>query len=280
MPFESAPAPAGWSARLALAFARHGDRTVLVQRAHAGPLHVQKALYPEGPRVCHAIVLHPPAGIAGGDSLEIDVDAQAGSHVLLTTPGATKWYRTNGAEATQRVRLRVAAGGIVEWLPQESIVFDGARAQMALDVTLAADAAFVGMEVICLGRTASGERFARGALAVASDVQRDGALLWRERGRVHGSDPLLDSPVGFAGQPVAGTLLVASMQLDPALRDACRERVPTAGRGAVTLTSGMLIARYLGPACEPGRAWLAGIWSCVRQAVTGSAPMAPRIWST
>src|SRR6478736_2504397 len=121
----------GWRARLALAFERRGDRTVLARRHHEGPLVVQKPLYPEGDGVCHAIVLHPPAGIAGGDAIELSLRAGEGSSVLVTTPGAAKWYRSPGPTASQRISIEAAAGSTLEWLPQENIVFDGARADIA-----------------------------------------------------------------------------------------------------------------------------------------------------
>jgi len=145
-----------WHAELRLAFARAGERTVLRENRHLGPLRVQKALYPEGDAVCQAIVLHPPSGIAGGDHLTIEVDVAAGAHAQLTTPGAGKWYRSSGSEASQRIDLTVGAGATLEWLPQETIVFDGARARMETRVTLAADSRFIGWDILCLGRAAAG----------------------------------------------------------------------------------------------------------------------------
>ena len=278
---ERAPWPReGWRATLDLGIADSSGRSVLVRRRHEGPLHVQKALYPEGGEVCHIVVVHPPGGIVGGDQLAIDVEVGPQAHALVTTPGATKWYGSDARRARQEVRLTLQAGSVLEWLPQESIVFDAADAETALTVTMAAGATFVGMEIVCLGRTASGETFARGRLGVATTVTRVGATLWLERGVVHGGDPLLQSPVGFAGQPVTGTLLVAADDVDPDLRDACRTIAPAAGRGAVTLLPGILVARYLGPGAEPAREWLASVWSAVRRSVTGCAPALPRLWNT
>jgi len=128
------PVAQSWKARLRLGFERRDGRTVLAAREHDGPLVVQKALYPEGDAVCHAIVVHPPAGIAGGDELELNARSTEGAHALLTTPGAGKWYRSAGPWASQTLRFEVA--GALEWLPQESIVFDGALAQLETEVRL------------------------------------------------------------------------------------------------------------------------------------------------
>jgi urease accessory protein len=155
---EEAARP-GWQARLSLGFERRAETTALVQREHYGPLRVQKALYPEGAAVCDTIVLHPPGGIAGGDRLEISVAAAPHAHALLTTPGAGKWYRSGGRPAQQSLTVRVAREAVVEWLPQETIVFDGADAAMHSRIELAAGGVFCGWEILCLGRTAAGERF-------------------------------------------------------------------------------------------------------------------------
>src|SRR2546423_15456645 len=122
----SEPVAASWKARLSLSFARDGNRSVLAERSHEGPLVVQKPLYPEGDTVCHTILVHPPGGIAGGDELRIEARVGAAAHTLLTTPAAGKWYRSAGPWAQQRVRLDGGAGPSVQWLPQESILFDGA----------------------------------------------------------------------------------------------------------------------------------------------------------
>lgn len=280
MPFEQSPADTGWPARLALAFARRGEATTLAGCARAGPLHVQKTLHPEGPAVCHAIVVHPPGGIAAGDTLTIDVSAEAGAHALLTTPGATKWYRSRGAAARQSVSLDLSGGSIVEWLPQESIVFDAANAELSLHATLAGDAVLIGMETICLGRIAAGERLRSGAVALRTRVVRAGAPVWIEQGVLRGGDPLLASPIGLSGEPVVGTLFAAAPTIDDALVEACRSETPRAGRAAVTRLPGLIVARFLGPGSEACRDWLERVWSRVRPALAGRPATRPRIWST
>jgi urease accessory protein len=270
-----------WCARLELGFeARANHGTVLVHRRHEGPLRVQKALYPEGPEVCHALMLHPPAGIAGGDALTVQVRVGEGAKALITTPGAGKWYRSNGPLATQRLDFEVARGGVFEWLPQESIVFDRVNGRTETVVRLAGDATFIGLDLLCLGRTASGERLTRGQLRLASRIERDGRLIWSEQGLIEGGSRLLDSPVGLCGQPVTGSLLVASDALDASLLAACREIRPLVGDAAVTRLPGLLVARYLGPSAEAARAWFVALWSVLRPALAGRPAEVPRIWHT
>ena len=126
-----------WHARLEVGIARRGAASVAVHRRHSGPLRLQKALHPEGPSLAHLLVVHPPAGIAGGDRLEIDIDVDVDANALVTTPGATKWYRSEGARAHQAVALTVARGACLEWLPQENIVFDGADVETSTTIDCA-----------------------------------------------------------------------------------------------------------------------------------------------
>ena len=269
-----------WRAELALAFERRAPRTVLAARRHEGPLVVQKALYPEGESVCHAIILHPPAGIAGGDEIALAVRCSGGAHALLTTPGAGKWYRSAGHWARQGLDFEVDAGACLEWLPQETIVFDGALAQLQTEVRLAGDARYIGWEILCFGRTGSGETYRRGECRVRTTILRDGKPQWVERGVIEGGGRLLDAKAGLAGQPVCGTLTVAAPGLDAGLVTACRVPQPSAGDGAVTLVSGVLLARYLGPSGEAARRYFATLWEIVRPEVAGRRAVAPRIWAT
>lgn len=277
------PAPA-WHAALHLAFARTGERTVLRDNRHHGPLRVQKALYPEGEGVCQAIVLHPPSGIAGGDHLQISATVGAGAHAQLTTPGAGKWYRSGGPEASQRLELTVEEGAALEWLPQETIVFDGARARMETRVRLAADSRFIGWDILCLGRAAAGERFEHGRFDLLCRVERGGAPIWLERGGFDGADPMLASPAGWAGHGVGGTLLCAFPDLPrqaAGLLEALRAIAPGDGAShGITALPGVLVARYLGDNSEAARLWFARLWQTLRPACCGRPAVPPRIWNT
>ena len=269
-----------WRAELDLGFERRGDRTVLARRRHDGPLVVQKPLYPEGDAVCHAIIVHPPAGVAGGDELEIEARVEDGAHALLTTPGAGRWYRSAGPWARQSLRFEAKSGACLEWLPQETIVFDGALADLDTEVRLAADARFIGWEVLCFGRTGSGERFANGECRLRTLVTRAGQPLWQERGRIPAGGELMRSPAGLGGHTVCGTLCAAAAVLGPGLLAACRAVAPVAGDAAVTLLPGVLLARYLGDSSEAAKRYFTQVWGVLRPAVAGREAQEPRIWRT
>lgn len=273
-----ATAAAGWPAELALEIAPRAGRSICSAR-HRGPLRVQKALYPEGAALCHAIVLHPPGGIAGGDALTLDLRVAAGAQALLTTPGATKWYKANGRPSTQR--LRFAIDGQCEWLPQEAIVFDAAQAHSSLTIELGADAAMIGWDLVALGRQAAGERFCAGRYAQDIRLTRAGELLWHERTRLAGGDPLLASPVGLHGRPVFGCLWAAGHGVEALDLDALRTAIGAATAAPPTrLHAQLVVARVLAPQAADARAALIALWSALRPALFGRAAQLPRIWAT
>jgi urease accessory protein len=282
LPDPTPPPSMPWQANLALRFARRGDGTILAASRHEGPLRIQKALYPEGRDICHAIVLHPPAGICGGDRLHIDVEVGAEAQALLTTPGAGKWYRSAGALAEQIVNLKVSRGGTAEWLPQESIVFAGAQARMRTTVELEAGARYIGVETLCLGRRASGETFSRGTLQLATDIRLDGKPLWRERGRIEGGSALLDSPIGLAGFSVCSTVIAAGADVDAGTLAACRQATPVeaGAQFGVSAMPQLFVGRYLGHSSEAARAWFVELWRALRPAFIGRDMVVPRIWNT
>jgi len=278
---RSAQPARGWQARLGLACAVRLGASRVVHSQHAGPLSLQKALYPEGPEVCHCIVLHPPGGVAGGDRLEIQIRVEPGARLLVTTPGAGKWYRSGGPQAEQHVAVQVGDGASLEWLPQESIVFDGVRGRMRTTVELAEGGRFIGWEVLCLGRTASGERFTQGRLRTRTEIVQAGRRLWGDYARLDGGARLLHSPVGLAGCPVMGTLLAAGSDPDRDLVAACRGvATPDGALACVTGLPGVLAARYLGPSTEAARRYFVSLWRIVRPALIGRDACMPRIWAT
>ncbi len=279
-PSLAAVPPAGWQAELELRFSRREARTVLAHNRHYGPLQVQKALYPEGAATCHVAVLHPPGGIAAGDRLHIGAGLDCGARALLTTPGATKWYRSEGEWARQAVHFHVAAAAVLEWLPRENIFFDGSRIDMRLDVDLGVDAVYVGWEILCFGRRAGGESWRHGALRMRTSIRRDGRPLWSELAEVDASGGFLDSPVGLAGCTVCATLLVAGCELADRWLAACRGvEAPGGSLVGVTRVPRVLVARYLGNSGEDAFRWCTRVWSLLRGPLSGRAACAPRVWA-
>lgn len=282
-PLPAPPTAGGtrqWNARLEIGIARRGDASVAVHRRHHGPLRLQKPLYPEGPGVAHLIVVNPPAGIAGGDRLEIDVRVGTDARALVTTPGAAKWYRSAGAPARQSVELSVAKGACLEWLPQESIVFDGADAATSTTIACERGATCIGWDIVVLGRRASGERFERGVLRQDLTLSCDGRVVWRERARLASGDALLASPVGWNGHSVAGVLWAWGTVPSDADLERCREATMARPRAGVTrLADGLVVARVLGDSAEDVRDLFQSLWTIIRPS-QAPRPAIPRIWAT
>jgi urease accessory protein len=269
-----------WQAELMLRFARKPDRTALIERRHFGPLVVQKPLYPEGPDVCHAIVIHPPGGIAGGDELSLMIGVDTGAHALVTTPAAGKWYKAGERLARQDGTFTIADGAVLEWLPQESIVFDAAQATMTWKVDLAGDAAFAAWEITCLGRRASGEVFARGKLRQANRIFRNDTQIWGDLVSLNGGDPLMASPVGLGGHPVFGTMIVAAGAVPPELLETCREITADGAGYGVTALPEIFAARYLGNSAEDAKAYFSKLWAMLRPWYGKRPAHRPRLWDT
>ncbi len=268
------PICAPWKADLSLGFRYEDTRTVLAEKRFDGPLVVQKPLYPEGGALCHAILVHPPGGIVGGDQLSLRVSTEPRASVLLTTPGASKWYRSAGSYASQKLRFNV--DGSMEWLPQETIVFDGALTDMECEVNLGTDATYIGWEVLCLGRAGSGERFTKGRIELRNKVSRNGRPLWRERGAIEAGGRLMHSPAGLNGKSVCATLIAAAPQINSSVVSACREVEGV----SVTLLPQLLIARHLGDSSESAKQRLIELWQILRPAIHGRVAQPPRIWRT
>lgn len=259
LPANTALFTPSWHAELELGYGRFDDCTRPTQRRHKGPLRVQKHLYAEGPQVCQHIIVHPPGGIAGGDRLDISATVGADAWAQLTSPGAAKWYRA-ASPAFQQLELHVQPGATLEWLPQETIVFSNAQAELTTRIELHGDAKLCYWDVVALGRPASGERFEQGHFQSHLDIRRDGTLLWHERQRIIGGDGLLDSPIGLDGKTVFATLLLTG-EVSSDLLEACRSlSMPNPVRGDLTQLPGLVVARCLADEALHARAWLIQIW--------------------
>jgi urease accessory protein len=280
----AAIAIAPWQAKLRLGFSDDGGTTRLTERSHVGPLRVQKALYPEGGQICHAIIVHPPGGVVGGDQLEIALSVQANAHALLVTPGAAKWYKANGKISKQSVQMTLQQAASVEWLPQETIFFDAAHVQLSQTINLAKDASFIGCDILCFGRTASGESFHSGKISQHSTIRREGKLIWFEQGAVTGGSLAMTGLLGLGGNTVCATLLAAGKTVPAAVIAALREEASAlldgAGSFGVTQLKAVIVVRYLGNASEMARALMLMAWRYLRPEIIGREAVALRIWNT
>jgi urease accessory protein len=241
---------------------------------------MQKALYPEGGAVAHAVLIHPPGGVAGGDTLEISVDVDREAHALITTPGAAKWYKANGRCASQQIRLGV--NGVLEWLPQESIVFDAAAVRSAIDIQLGPQAISIGWDIVALGRRATGERFDSGVFTQSIRLRNEHALVWSERTRVVGGDRLLSSPVGLDGHTVFGCLWAAGAAVESIDLDSLRAQVGASAHPApiTRLAPQLVVARTLAAGTAIARESLTAWWVALRPLLCGRAAQPPRVWAT
>jgi urease accessory protein len=274
-----------WHAHLSLTYRREAERTVVLDR-HSGPLRVLASLYPEGPRVCHNVVVHPPGGIVGGDVLETELTLGAQAHALITTPGAARFYRSAGTAARQSVLARVADGARLEWLPLQTTCHRGALAQSRLRFELAPGAEMIGWDVLALGLPASGEAFDRGRYE--QQIELPG--VWLERGVIDGQDTrLLDSLLGWAGHRVmatmwlaAGTRLATARRdaLLDAARDAAAHHPLNASTGATSPHDELVLLRVLAPRVESVMDLLCTTWARWRELAWRLPGRAPRVWST
>ena len=276
-----------WHARLNLDY-RADDATggTRLDFRHDGPLRVLKSLFPEGPAVCHTVVVHPPGGIVGGDTLNVDLALAEGAHALVTTPGATRFYRSGGERAAQNIAARLATGARLEWLPLETLVHSGAHADNHMRFELAPGAEMFGWDCVALGLPAADAPF------VAGDYRHDIAVgpRWLERGRTSASDfALLDGPCGWAGHRTLGTLwFAAGSALDDARRDALLDAArEIAGGHALAATAGatapqpdVVTLRVLAARVEPVFELMTSVWRAWRALAWAREACAPRVWRT
>ncbi|KQV95844.1 urease accessory protein UreD [Rhizobacter sp. Root1221] len=276
-----------WHGHLALNYRHDGTRTVVADR-HTGPLRILQSLYPEGAGICHNVLVHPPAGIAGGDVLGIDAHVQGGAHAFITTPGATRFYRSTGEQALQTVAVKVDDGARLEWLPLETLCYPRLQAENRMSFSLAPDAEMIGWDVLALGLPASNAPFDAGRFTQEirlGDGTRD---TWLERGTVDGTDQrLLQSPLGWAGRSVMATMwFAAGSALPTARRDTlladAREAIashalaPTAG--ATSPHTQVVVVRALAHRVEPAMQLLTSVWTRWRKGAWDLPAPMPRIW--
>lgn len=295
--------PASWHGSLDLVFSYNGGNTVLAHDRVKAPLKVQRPFYPEGSEVCHSTILHTAGGIVGGDRLSLNICLEAQAKALITTAAAGRVYRTNGLAARQTIQMQVADGACLEWLPQETIVFDGAIYRQDLRVDLAPKASWLGWEMTRFGRSARGERFLQGDWRSHAEVWQQGRPLWIDRQWLPGREDIFNSPHGLAGQPVVASFAWIGQEVSPELVEKVRSlwdkpsltlpdpllsregQGKTGGdaylsRGTVgvtRLTVGLL-CRYRGSSTVEVRNWFMEVWQLLRLSFLGRTNCTPRVW--
>lgn len=278
------PAYKPLQAKLSLQFAAIDATTRLVERDHFGPLLVQKPFYPEGREVCHVVIIHPPGGVVGGDQLEISTQVGVSANAQITTPGATKWYKANGHTSHQKIRIDVNKGGALEWVPQETIFYNHANVEIDHQVTLKDDAIYVGCEILCFGRTASGETFDQGQIKQRTSIRRNDKLIWLEQIRLLGESSAMNGSLTLSGKTVCASLILTGKMLPQALIDLAREEAEkiTHGSGQVGISQlkSIIVVRYLGHSSEVARHIMLRIWGLFRPEVLGRDAIVPRMWNT
>jgi len=273
-----------WRASLAVDYTLESGRSV-ARYVHDGPLRVLQSLYPEGDDICHNVLVHPPGGLVGGDTLDIQVTVGSGAHGLITTPGAARFYRSEGERALQRTQLRLEAGSRMEWLPLEAILYSGCRAENYLSLDLAPGAELLGWDITALGLPHADQPFVRGSFC--QHIQMPG--VWLERGVLDAADArLLHSPLGLAGRHCMATLFFAAgraigrerreLALDCA-RQLLQDHPLKTAAGATSPNSQILVLRALCDQVEPAMDLLKGVWAAWRHNLWNIPAVQPRIWA-
>lgn len=273
-----------WNASLTLDYTLQAQRSVL-HFQHEGPLRILQSLYPEGDAICHNTLVHPPGGLVGGDTLNICASVGSGAHAVATTPGATRFYRSEGAAAVQHTRLRLEAGARLEWLPQEAILYNACQAESHLRIDLAPGAELLAWDVTALGLPHADRPFAQGCFL--QHIELPG--VWLERGVIDARDVRLrTSPLGLAGKDCLGTLFFAAgSALEGPRREAalaCAQRLlqhaaPPLCAGVTSPNPQVLVVRVLAAQVEPCMGLLRRVWAAWRQALWGLSAVPPRIWA-
>jgi len=274
-----------WHAQLDISYTVEQNRTV-ARHSHTGPLRVLQSLYPEGDAICHNVLVHPPGGLVGGDTLDMTINACGSAHGLITTPGATRFYRSAGELALQRTRISLSDQARLEWLPLEALAYNQCRAENRLTLALAPQAEFMGWDVTALGLPSAALPFEQGSFLQHIEVPG----VWLERGLVEAGDTrLMNGPLGLAGQRcMAALFFVAGSPLARQRREAGLELArnlvavhPLSRMAGVTCPHPqVMVLRVLSPLVEPAMHLLRQVWVSWRAHFWQLPAVSPRIWST
>jgi urease accessory protein len=261
-----------------IAFARDGRVTALARLYQRAPCRV---LFPDAEQGDPplAALLTTSGGLAGGDEIRIGVAADAGAACTIVSQAAEKVYRSLGADAVVMTTLAVGPGAYLEWLPQETILFDGARLKRRITATLAPEGRLLACEMIAFGRAARGEHLIGGRWFDAWEIRRGGALAWTDAIALEDDVGVaLASPLAFAGAAAYATAVYVGADAERHLATARGLVESGASRGGASQVGGVLLARFLGGSAQAVRADLVRYLCGMRNAVAGLPARLPRLW--
>ncbi len=281
LPTTSPPERAGWQGIARLTYAVESGRCIPTQTYTRAPLRVQRPLYPEGEGLCHSVLVHTAGGLVGGDRLEVQLAAAPQAQVLITTAAASKVYGSSTeSPSSQTVEITLAPGSCLEWMPQETIVFNQAHYRQQLRVTLAPGAIWGGWEITRFGRSARGETFERGQWRSQLEVWQNDRPLWCDRQQLLGGSAPLHSPNGLAGCPVVGSFALLGHGFEPSQIEALRQLwlQDQPGDVGVTRLQAGVLCRYRGPSSQAARRWFVAVWQYLRPHYLGRPGAPSRVW--
>ncbi|MDZ8222936.1 MULTISPECIES: urease accessory protein UreD [unclassified Nostoc] len=267
----------GWHGKLNLVYADRQGKTQLIYNHQQAPLKVQRPFYPEG-EICHSVILHTAGGMVGGDRLSSNIHLQPQTQALITTAAASKIYRSNGLQARQTIQMQVDAGACLEWLPQETILFNGAIYRQDLRVELATGGSWLGWEITRFGRSARGEKFLQGEWRSHTEIWQEGIPLWIDRQWLGGSEETFHSPHGLAGKPIVGSLVWVGGAVSSEIVEKTRNLWDGEGEAGVSRLQHGLLCRYRGASTSEVRNWFINVWQLLRVSFLNRGNCIPRVW--
>jgi urease accessory protein len=267
-----------WHGQLNLVYAKRQDCTKLIYNHNQAPLKIQRPFYPEGEKICHSVILHTAGGVVGGDRLSSQIHLQEDTQVLITTATATKIYGSNGLQAQQTVNIQVDAGACLEYLPQETILFNGGIYRQDLRIELAIGGSFLGWEITRFGRSARGEKFLQGEMRSHTEIWQNNQPLWIDRQYLPGREEVFHSCHGLGGNPVVGSLLWVGVPISQELIKQARSLIIHNSDAGVTRLEHGFLCRYRGNSTSEARNWFINIWQNLRILLLNRGNCIPRVW--
>jgi len=257
----------------------HADGVSRLARLYQrSPLRV---LFPDPARdePPQAALVTTSGGLAGGDRLELAVQLGPQARAVVVASAAEKVYRSDGADTVVEVGLDARSGAWLEVLPQETILFDGARLRRRTRIEAAADAGLMAGEILIFGRTARAERMRGGLVRDAWEIRRDGRLIWADALHLEGDIIRhLDAPAGFGGAAAAATLVLLCEDTAGACAAVRDWLGDYPGRAGATVVNGVLVARWLDEDARRLRTSFGRVWAGLRHAAAGLPESLPRLW--